>query len=412
MTKETIVQDTHATVLQIENSAIKTVSTEDLVKNGLRIYYSGLIGVAGAIGDYDDLELEKKAMTMIKDGVSYLPEPTQDEQICMIFNYDVAHGTDFVEDMNKLLSMLRSNFPEFIFSNSIRLIDHCFKMQNNAGLFFQYQDHFLDLKLNFKHKSSQNPVDGLLCCHGRKYDQDVFMKSCHEQLLAFMNPVQLPETKKMPFIFSTQKVELFSKLIQDTNGRNVATHHSPLSGKLGHKLFNENFSFMQSHNPEKLICPFFDSEATTHPDSNYRIALIEKGVFVQAYTDKCTALEFNMPHTGSADGAFDELPYLGLRNYELLAGEQNIPELMEDQTGILVDTTEKSNFSENGDFSSVVTRSWLIKDGQKLGKLPPFQIKGSYDNMFGDDFVGISKDPLQPLTLEHGIVIKLSPLPL
>ncbi len=404
MIKETLTHEHTSTLLRIDHTAIQSEEKKEILKTGMRIYLSGIIGIAGMEGPLNEMELEKKAVEMLESSIPYAPEPTMDQQICLIYNYDVSHGPDFAGDMEDLLATMRSNFSSFAFFNEIELIDHCFQLQNNAGLFLQYQDHFLRLNLTFKHKTSDQEVDSFLKCIGRKFDKDLFLKLCEDQLSAYQNPIELETQKKHPLIFSTKCRDIFVHLIDELNGHNIAKGKSQLKEKMGKKIFHDDFTFYQSHNTESLIKPYFDAEGTVHLENDFRVPLIENGIMLKGYTDKKTALEYDLPLTGSAVSEHHEVPFLSLDDYEL-KGNKLLADLLDGQKGILVVKITNSAFDQNGNFQASVPLAYLT-DGEKLmGKMPPFKIVSNIKNMFNDDFIGVSKDPLFPLNHDQGILM-------
>ncbi len=50
-------------------------------------------------------------------------------------------------------------------------------------------------------------------------------------------------------------------------------------------------------------------------------------------------------------------------------------------------------------------RLYLIKNGKLVGKLPEFGISGNIYELFGKDFMGVSKD--RPLMNEHYVILKM-----
>ena len=407
MVKEVLSLEKQANVLSIHNSQIVSNEVSNTSQTSLRIYYSGLIGVAGACDVHDEIELEKAAMGNLKLGIPYLPKATQDQQICVIYNYDVAHGNDFVSDMELLLVDLRKEFSDFSFSNTIQLIDKTHKIQNNAGLFCQYQDHYLDLMLDFRHSSSTEVKNGSVFCFGRRFVHELFLNYCKEKLNAFLHPCTIPAGKSIPVIFPSNTRALFQDLIFDLDIRNLANNNSKLSGMLGQKVFNEVFTFYQSHHSENLLVPFFDAEGTVHLDSEYRVPLIQKGEIVQAYSDKRSALEFGMPHTGSATAKYDELPTVELTHYELKAGNQSLSQLLQGEKAIMVDECSESFINKNGDFEVSLEKSYLCEGEKLIGLLPPLKLITPLSQLFKEAFVGVTKDPLVPLNSEHGVIITM-----
>ena len=228
-----------------------------------------------------------------------------------------------------------------------------------------------------------------------------------EKLNAYLNPCKIEESKRYPVIFPSNTQALFKELIFDLDVRNIAKSSSKLSGKIGSKLFSEDFTFYQSHHSENLLIPFFDAEGTVHLSSECRVPLIQNGEVIQAFSDKRSALEFGMPHTGSATASYDGLPTVELANYELKAGQQNLINLLQGEKGILVDHCSESTINADGDYEITLQKSYL-SDGEKLlGLLPPLKLKTSAKEMFNQHFIGVTKDPLYPLNSEHGVLISM-----
>jgi PmbA protein len=408
MIKEQIHQLKESTILHIQKTRIHSIQKKSIKKTGMRVYHAGHIGVAGAVGEYIEADLERKALEMLKMDVPYQPEPTMDKKHNLFFNRPVFDGADFIADMENLLSKLESRFPEFAFSHTINLNDYNYTMNNDAGLSLHWIDHFMDLQFLFKHEKSVELIDGHLSCTGRHYDLETFLEYCQEKLNAYLHPIELAQEKQYPIIFSSDFLTLFIKFMQDLNGRNMATKGSKLHDKIGTKLFNENFTLYQSRNSENLMIPFYDAEGTFHPDSDYKLPLIQEGRFLHGFTDKRTAMEYGLFHTGSASSDFDGIPTLNSPYFEVQSGTKNLSEILEGRDAIYVDMASGGDYTPNGEFATPVQSAYLVKGGHLIGKLGGLQINSRLEDMFGKDFVGVGSEPLFPLNSEKPIVINFN----
>lgn len=408
MIKEIIKQEHEEIILHIQKTRIQSIQKKSIQKTGLRIYNQGCIGVAGMIGPYQESELDRKALDMLKMEIPYKPEPTKNQQYKQIFDQPISTGSDFVADMERLLGSLHTSFPDFSFSHNIRLTDCHESMNNDAGLSLEYRDYYLNLQFLFKHAKSVELIDGHLSCVGRAYDKGLFLESCREKLNAFLNPVELPQETILPVIFTTDFITLFIKFIQDLNGRNIATKSSKLYDKIGTKVFHEDFTLYQSHHSGNLFIPFYDSEGISHPETEFQVPLIQNGFIKQGFTDKRTALEYDIPLTGSAVCDFDGIPSLKYPRFELQPGRKTISALLDGRKGIYVDMASGGDYTPQGEFATPVQCAYLVEGDRLVGKLPPLQLNSKLEDMFGKDFIGVSKEPFFPLNQEHAIVINFA----
>lgn len=407
MVKETIKQKEDALILHVQKSKLHSIHRTNIEKTGLRLYKNGYIGVAGAVGSYQEHDLEKKAMEILTLKIPYFPEPTQDLSHHVKFEDITGNEASIISMMEILLENLRIRFPEFSFSHHARWMKRVDSMENDAGLSLFYQDVYLEMGLLFKHVNSVELIDGSLGCVCRQFDQPAFLQYCQEILTSFMKPVHLPPGSTFPVIFSSGFQTLFSRFYYDLNSRNLATKGSRLHDKIGTQHFHHDFTFYQSHHPGNLFRKFYDAEGTFHPNSEYRVPLIKNGLIVQGYSDKRTAKDFSLPLTGSSVSEFDGLPTLGLSDYEIEPGQKSIAELLEGRAGIFVDIASGGDFTPQGDFATPVQKAYLIDGDDMIGRLPSLQLNSHIDAMFGKNFIGVSQTPLFPLNHDLAVIIEM-----
>ncbi len=140
-----------------------------------------------------------------------------------------------------------------------------------------------------------------------------------------------------------------------------------------------------------------------NPD--YKYTLIENGKIITPYTDKKTAAQFNLPLTGSASADYDKVPTLEPRNLKVRTSDKNLKELLNGELGVLVLIASGGDFTQEGVFGTPVQLAFLT-DGEKLlGRLPELKVSGELYSMFGEDYIGKSKD--KALLGQRSLVFKL-----
>ena len=405
MLKEKYIRNVKETSVNIVNSNIESVRVKNDIKTSLRVYKDRVIGVAGAIGKYNDDELEKQAIEGLKQNISYPYDISKDSKENIDKRLEIIKDDELVNEVDELLGCLRRQYPEFIFSNKINLTETNTTLSNDKSLDLQYCDKAISVELLFKHKDSVNLMDGFIGAEERKYDKNLLIKESEIILNAFNNKVNLPKNKRYPVIFASPIIPAH-KLINDLNGNIIGSSSSLFSNKIGQKIFNENFTFYQSLNPDDVInMPFFDAEGVVNND--YRYTLIENGVLKSPYTDKKTAKKFNLPLTGSAASLYDGVPSISSLNYKVKESNHTLKELISGDMAILSMMADGGDFTSKGDFATPVQLAFLF-DGEKiLGRLPEIQFSSNIYDMFGSGFRGVSKDTLLPFSTSKFAVMDL-----
>jgi PmbA protein len=405
MIKEKYIYNVKETAINVTNSNVDSVRIKNNTKTSLRIYKDGFIGVAGAIGKYNETELENEAMEALKQNIEYPCSPSVDRQEKMDKKSEFIKDEEIVNEVEELLYNLRKNHPDFIFSNKINLTETNTKVSNDEGLNLEYSDKGISIELLFKHKDSSSLFEGFIGTEERKYDRNLLLQESDVILSAFNNKVELPENKTYPVVCYSSMAPM-NKLISDLEANVFASGSSLFSDKIGQKVFSEDFTFYQSLNPDDAInIPFFDAEGVVN--NEYRYALIEKGVIKTPYTDKKTARKFNLPLTGSSASLYDGVPAVSFINHKIEESQKTLKELLGGEIGIFVMVSSGGDFTSSGDFAAPVQCAFLF-DGEKLiGKLPELQLSSNIYDMFGSGFRGVSKDTFLPFSTGKFTVMDL-----
>lgn len=391
MVKEKYIKSLKEISINIVQSNIESIRKKDITKTGFRVYKNGFIGIAGAMGEVDEFELEKRAVENLKLEIPYPYEPSTNMVKKVDYRKGIFSHEEFVKEIEELLKILRQEFPEYIFSNKIYIQEFETKLINDAGLDLIHMDRVIIVAIIVKEKTSINVFDAFSSFVDREYSRDIILNNIRETLIAHKNEVKLPIQGKQAVVFMEDDLLPLMKIINEMNGYKVGTGASLFTDFIGEKKFSDKFTLYQSADEEDLTgVEFFDAEGVVNP--NFRYTLIENGKIITPYTDKKTAAQFNLPLTGSASADYDKVPSLEPRNLKVKSSDKTLKELLNGQLAILVLIASGGDFTQEGVFGTPVQLAFLT-DGEKLlGRLPELTISGELYSMFGDDFIGKSKD--------------------
>lgn len=392
MIKEKYIKNIKEISINIVQSNIESIRKKDITKTGFRVYENGFIGIAGAVGDVDESELEKRAIENLRLEIPYPYEPSTNLVKKEDYRKEILSQEELVKEVEELLKILKEEFPDFIFSNKIYIQEFETKLINNKGLDLTYIDRAIVAAIIIKGRDSVNIFDAFSTFVGREYSREKILNITREILTAYKAEVKLPTEGKQPVIFLSDDKELpLKKIIEEMNGYRIGTGASLFKDFIGEKKFSDKFTLYQSEEKEDITgSEFFDAEGIVNP--NYRYTLIENGKIITPYTDKKTATQFNLPLTGSATADYDKVPTLAPRNFKIKSSNKTLKELLNGQLAIVILIASGGDFTEEGIFGTPVQLAFLT-DGEKLlGRLPELTISGELYSMFGEDFIGKSKD--------------------
>jgi len=377
--------------VNIVQTDIDSVRKKDILKTGLRVYDKGYIGVAGAMGKADEEDLERRAIDNLSLKIPYPCEPSENLKMHLDYREDIFSDEEFVREADEVLKVLRDEFSDFTFSNKMYLFEMETGLTNDLGLDLLHRDRLLTVEFVIKEKASANVFDAFAIYATRQYNREELLNIIREELTAYRNPVKLPKEGKLPVVFMDFDMVPVSKLIDELNGYKLGTGASLFKDFIGEKKFNENFTFYQSAEKEDLrFIEFFDAEGVVN--EGFKYALIENGRIMSPYTDKKTAHKFNLPLTGSAVGEYDKVPSLSPRYFKVKSSDKTLKELLNGKMAVAVVIASGGDFTAEGVFGTPVQLAFLTDGERLIGRLPELKLSGELYSMFGEDFIGKSKD--------------------
>ncbi|MBN1619342.1 hypothetical protein JW890_01325 [candidate division WOR-3 bacterium] len=405
MIYEKIVQKQESFSVMIRNTEVSGVKSTHDTKTGMRAYEGGKLGITGLIGPADDDELKRTAQEALKTAVEYPFEPTGDRQDSWEYTNEKFLNEELLDKTHDLLSELKKRHSEFDFSNSVTRHKEKIRMSNDAGLGLSYIDDNIASILFFKQKTSLNILDGYIFQVSRSFHEEEILRLSDMFCSGYLTQCPLKAAKKHNVVFLTGSLSEFSFFSEHLNGLNVGMNTSSLSHKRGEKVFNEGFTLLQTKNPALTYSQFFDSEGTVNP--GYEFALIEKGVFINPYSDKRTSAKFGFVNTGAANFQFDGAPVLASPNFRAKSTVKTLKELTGGEHAILVYILSGGDFTPEGNFGSPVQLAFLLENGEIKGRLPQLQIKSNVFDMFGKDFIGITKEKLSEYSPDQYLAVRM-----
>ncbi len=399
--REKIIEQTRATTISLVDSSIESIRANDVVRTGLRLYKNQHIGVAGALGTCDLTELERRARKAHDLAIPY-PYPLEaglTRHVTMRCNLtDAEQGLDETEE---LLRELRRH-EDFRFSGKVKLISDVTEHTNDQELDLRAELDLVMLSLIFKEANSGSIMDGHVGYMGRDYQREEFVNHVREVLDAYRTQVALPKSEEMPIVMVARDYRMdspYNFFAHALSARSFATGASVLAKHHRSKIFSDRFTLCQCRDPQMLLGPFFDAEGVVLDGD--RLPLIQAGRVITPFADKKSAADFDLPHTGAASAAYDGLPALGCPPLDAEASNQTIEELLNGRKAIFVFISQGGDFTPDGQFAAPVQLAFLF-DGQHLiGRLPSLKVSSTVFDMFGDAFIGISKDTWPAMSNHH-----------
>jgi len=386
--------------LNVTQSKIDSVRKKNITKSGCRVYDDGFVGIEGTLGEPAQ-ETWEAAEKNLGRKIAYPYDPEKNRKRIRDSRNTELNNESFMARSDELLGELRKRFPEFIFSNKIKLIETEVTLKNDAGLDYSDIDRYAEVGLIVKHVDSVNIFDTFIGYAGRIFNKEQIISETNEQYEAFKRTAEIPGGDKVQVVLGFQ--EIAAKLYESLNGEALGRNVSIFKDKIGKKTFHEDFTVLADRSADNYGVSFFDFEGSTLP--NDRMALIKNGYILHGYTDKKNAADFNMPNTASAIGNYDDVPALGGAYLTVEPSERKLEQLLGGKNSILVVMMSGGDCTNEGNFASPVQMAYLFKNGKIAGRLPEFAVSGSIYDMFGADYIGQSSD--KPYFSDHLLVTKM-----
>ncbi len=404
--KEKIFASNESITVGIMGGEVASYRKKQEEKTTVRIYKDGYIGVAGAIGECDERELEKKAEKMLDNKIAY--PCVSGEKIIRSESGPVLNVTDgeIVKLTEKLLARLAKETPDFLYSQSVRIMRSSSRYECDNGSRLSHRGEYILVGLIIKDKSSANVFDASYFVALTDYDEDKVVADVKRLYDAFHKDVEIEDGE---YIVSMNPEEFLVGFIADNfEGEKFSKGASLLSGKTGEKLFSEKVTMYMDYAKEPEASPFFDAEGTVLAGD--RFYLVKDGEFCGVLANKRVSALYNLPLSGSASAAYDTVPGNSLRG-SLIIGQdgRSFDEIVKDETVILPLMASGGDYTKTGDFSTPVQLALVYKNGKFLGRVKgDFGISCNFFDMLGKNFVGSATGVLNHAKEENVVLVRMN----
>ncbi len=398
MIKEIYVKTIDEICARLRSSAIDSTRSREITRGSVRVYENGKIGIAGALGEFDEEALARKAEERLEMGVVYTAAPTADKREERETIATDMDAYDFLLEVEELLQEQNHLFPDYSFFHDIRYIYETHRLKNTVGLDLYHKTRYFEFNLTLKKKDSENVKDGTLSFKLPSFEKNGVLDALRLLCEGLKTDPVVPEGK-IPVLFFFNDKLLNKRLWETLNGISYGSGSSTYSGKMGEKVFSEGLTLFQSRSmKDQFFDAFFDMEGVTNPED--RCPLVENGLLRMPFTDKMTAKRFFLPLTGAAVGEYDSVPSIDCTHLAFQPSEDCLERLLRrscsesEGKALIVLQPTGGDYSADGRFS-LHLQTGLYYDGERFDR-PVHNITLTADmrSMFGEDWIGVPNQPL------------------
>lgn len=393
MIKELYQQTVREVSLNVSAGRVDSLRRKNITKSGCRVYENGYLGVAGCLGQ-PTADTWAAAERALARQVPTAPPETGKERI-REQGEALIPAEAFRAGCEELLSTLRTEFPDFVLSNKLQMMDVEMRLENDGGLKYVDRKRSYAMILVVKQVGSPNMFDSHLLGVSRRFDREGWLAQARQVLTAHRTLLPMPEGERFLILDSAMgdALQNFSILDKALSGREYLAGTSLFQGKLGQQLFDPRVTLSYDVAGTEWLARddvFFDKEGTTLPGD--RVDLIENGVLKTLETNKKYAAQLGLASTGGAFGDYDSAPALAALPLILASTGETLAQLTAGRDCIVPLIASGGEWTDAGDYATPVQCAYLFRDGKLVGRLPEFNLSVKLNELFGKDFVGVSAD--------------------
>jgi PmbA protein len=379
-------------LIMFENSKLKDIDTKIQSGVSCRIQKNGEMGFAYTKNLYDMEQLLSNALDSLAGGVKASFDFPAAEKLLDLHTYDLSieniSTADVVEECKRVNDFISSstkgqtNISVEINRKNLRIMN-----SRGADLRAKFSTYFFGVEILYP--ASYSSMKRILV--------DKKFRKADEEYLNFILDVytrSLREVKikkgKMKVLFLPEVIYILMwRLLSGTSGKSVYKKESPLSEKIGERIFDEKLTiFDDPLNDRMPEARSFDDEGVP---CQY-LTIIDNGVLKNFYYDLYYAEKMGVKSTGHG---FKEAvwggetisikPVPALEHLYIKCGDKKFSELVSlIDKGVIIASAlgAHSGNIPNGDFSIGVAPGLYVENGEIVGHIKDAMISGNiYDTM-------------------------------
>jgi PmbA protein len=263
-----------------------------------------------------------------------------------------------------------------------------------------------------KEKGSGNIIDSFIGAEGLNLDVDGVLDTFRAHMDAYGRPVE-PRTGRQKVIFPGLSGMASGSLLQlfrtDLLARTYAAGASIFDGKVGdgRAYFHPELNIFEARDSSRYrVCPF-DMEGVVRTPLN--LDVIHGGQLCALAANKRDAQRYGVPCTGTAVGDAAQLPMSGFGRLAGAPTVSRLEDLLDEDGALLVWFVAGGDATRTGDMA-LPAQVVIAVDGtgRPVGRVPGCTLKGNLFDVFGEDFVGITEETIDPYSDDSFLVTHLT----
>ena len=388
MTKEKYTYTNTYSTVKFEENKIVSFNKYDKLTHSFRVYKDGFVGIhyqQGKMSDKEGYALAEKNLELKRP----YPFKLEGGKRSRSKKRKTLTDSQLMANAKAILAYLTKTYPDFVFKGTIFAQNETQAQKNSAGMDYSTSDGHNGIDVSFKHKKSKDIYDGYFSANMRTWSTKDFKAIADNYLANFETKVKFPKD----CIIMMAPWELTGMLVQSLNAEGLSLGTSLLTGKIGQQVFSEKLTILHNVSDAKMwMNTFWDADGIVHKGD--KLTYIKNGKILRGYADKRIADKYKVECTGSAWHNFQDIPQNGWMSGSIKPTGKSPKEILNEagkEYAILPVLYSGGGFKEDGTYAMPVQCSYLT-DGEKiLGKLPPFTMRSNMFDIFGKDFIGVSK---------------------
>ncbi|MDE7294356.1 MAG: hypothetical protein K2N72_08025 [Oscillospiraceae bacterium] len=397
--REKFIYKARNSTVKIEENKITAFEKKDLDDYSYRFLRDGYVGAYYCREKIDDDEGYRRAEKNLRFKRPYKFELETGARY-RDQTEKVLTDSELMALARETLAHINNKHPKYTLSGSLSVCRTKQGQVNDKGLDLWNSDCTVNAGFSFKHKDSKDIFAGYFGLGKRDFEPCKLYDMAENFLGNYSTRANVPGKiiVQMPYY------GLLDMLYGCLNGENIALGTSLLSGRIGEKIFSEDFTLLHDvSDGEAWHMRFFDREGVTLPGD--KLAYIENGVLLRGYADKKTAEKYGIEHTGSAYCSFNDIPENGFVNLRIKQSGRTVKELLDGRLSVVPVAYGGGGFNEKGDYTMPVRLAYLSDGERFLERLPEFTLVSNMFDMFGKDFIGVGSD--YPIFNDKSVLVRL-----
>ena len=412
MNREIIRSEHRSIKLGVIDSSIGSVRTQTETQTAVRVMDKGCIGLASACGVADVDALTRSAQESLLFEIGYLAQPEGPRSLRAEHAGEIRDVAGMVSLAETVLDDLKEEFPNFVFSHGVEQQQLAWNIESDSGLDLDYSRSNTQVAFIAKEKGSGNIIDTFVGVEGLVLDAEGILREFRSHLRAYMNPVEAIQGRQrviFPGLDGMAGSGLFQLFRSDLTARTYAAGTSIFDGMVGdgEAHFNPAFGLQELRDPQQArVCPF-DMEGAVRSPLN--LDIVANGQLRAIAASKRDAVRYGLPETGTAVGDVASLPVSGFGRLGATPTADGLVDLLDGEGAILVWFVAGGDSTRTGDIALPVAVALTVdREGRPTGRLPGCTLTGNLFDVFGDDFVGVTRQRVDPYSDEPFLVTHMT----